>query len=161
MAEDARFEQVPLSDQPLRLIAETAEDLTVISSLLQDAVGKTGEIAFARGRRRLALMLHRFRWEDREAAQKQRRGFERVQSLLTVEGVLSVKARALAPDDGETVFSLLSAEFEAGEDGTGTLRLVLAGDGELVAELECLAVTLEDVSRPWLAKASQAPSHDG
>ncbi|MEO0622909.1 MAG: DUF2948 family protein [Pseudomonadota bacterium] len=159
MAEDARFEDVPLTDQPLRLKAEGDEDLQVISSLLQDAVGKTGEIAYARGRRRLALMLNRFRWEDREAAERQKRGFERVQTLLTVEDVIAVRARALAPDDGETVYSVLSVGFLAEEDGTGMVQITLAGDGELVAEVECLSVTLEDVSRPWLAASGKAPEH--
>lgn len=159
MAEDARFEDVPLSDRPLRLKAETAEDLSVISSLIQDAVGKTGEIAYARARHRLVLMLARFRWEDRDAAEKQKRGYERVQTVVTVEDAMAVRARGLVRDDGETVYSVLSADFAAEEDGSGLLRFVLAGDGELVAEVECLSVTLEDISRPWLAAASQAPDH--
>ena len=53
----------------LKLRAEDAEDLAVISSALQDAVGKIGDIAFDAGARRLTLGLNRFRWEDRAAAE--------------------------------------------------------------------------------------------
>ncbi len=157
---DARFEDVPLSDRPVRLRAESAEDVAVISTLLQDAVGKTGGIAWARGSRTLALLLNRFRWEDREPAERQRRGYERVQTLLRIADVSAVRARGLAPDDKETVYALLSVGFEAGEDGAGRVLLTVAGDGEIAAEVECLDVTLEDVSRPWIAASSKAPGHD-
>ncbi|MEM1346209.1 MAG: DUF2948 family protein [Pseudomonadota bacterium] len=160
MSEDARFEDVPGGARPLRLKAETAEDLTVLSSLLQDAVGTAGEIVWARGRQRLVLLLNRFRWEDVPAAERAGRSFERVQAALTIEAVTGVRARGLPPGEPETVYSLLAMAFEAGEDGAGTLVLTLAGDGALAATVECLDVQLADVTRPWQARAKNAPSHD-
>jgi len=71
-----------------------------------------------------------------------------------------VRARGLAPDDRETVYALLAIDFEPGEDGTGRLVLTVAGDGEIAAEVECLDVTLEDVSRPWIAPSGKAPGHE-
>lgn len=162
---DARFEDVSQNDQPIRLRAESAEDLAVISALLQDAIGKAAEIIWARGKRRLVLLVNRFRWEDVAAAETERRPFERVQVALTIENVSRVRARGLEPKDGEVVFSLLAAEFapedaEDPENCAGTVILTLAGDGALAADVECLEVTMADVTRPWAAKATSVPSHD-
>lgn len=156
---DARFEDALISDSPVRLKAETAEDLPVISALVQDAVGKVAGIAWMPKRRRLALVLHRFRWEDREAAEAEGRPFERVQAAISVESVLSVRARGLDPQAPETVFAVLALSFEPGEDGAGRLVFRFAGDGDLAAEVECLDVTLADLTRPWAAPSGKAPAH--
>ena len=57
------------------------------------------------------------------------------------------------------MLSLLALAFEPGADGTGTVRLVLAGDGEIALDVETLDVTLADVTRPYLAQAHAAPKH--
>ena len=54
------------------------------------------------------------------------------------------------------MLSLLALVFEPGEDGAGTLRLILAGDGEIALEVECLDVTLADVTRPYSPAAGRA-----
>lgn len=158
MVGDARFEDG--AETPLRLAAETAEDLAVLSALAQDAVASVGDIAWTPKRRRLTILLRRFRWEDAAAAERQRRPFERVQSILTVAGALKVRASGVDPADRDTAVSLLSVGFEHGEDGAGVVRLVIAGDGEIAVEAECLDVTLIDVSQPYLAAAMHAPSHE-
>ena len=91
---DARFEDAPLSDRPLRLRAESADDLAVISSLVQDAVGKAGDIAWMPKKRRLVVLVHRFRWEDSAGAAQAHRPFERVRSAVTGARMLKVAARA-------------------------------------------------------------------
>jgi len=153
--EDARFEDGV--ERPLRLRAETAEDLAVVSALAQDAIAQTSEIAWARRHRRFALLLNRFRWEDAPAAERQRRPFERVQSVLAVEGVLGARANGIDPADRDLVLELLALAFEPGEDGQGTLRLVFAGDGEIALAVETLDVSLADVTRPY--EARRKPEH--
>ncbi|MEO1318247.1 MAG: DUF2948 family protein, partial [Pseudomonadota bacterium] len=83
MSEDARFEEAPVTDRPLRLRAESAEDLQIISSLVQDAVARASDVAWMRRKRRLVLLINRFRWEDAEAAEREGRPFERVRSALS------------------------------------------------------------------------------
>ena len=157
--DDARFEDgAAPGDVPLRLAVESIEDLGGASALLQDAVGKTGEISWMPRRRRLALLVNRFRWEDRETADRQRRPYERVRTAVVFDSVLNVRTRGLDPTDKETLFALLSLEFEPGEDGAGKLTLQLAGDGDLALDVECLDIRLSDMSRPWIAKAG-APDH--
>jgi Protein of unknown function (DUF2948) len=154
---DARFEDA--SEGPLRLRAETAEDLAVLSALLQDAVGQVADIAWATRHRRFIMLLNRFRWEDREAAERAGRTFERVRVALMVADVQAVRSSGLDPRDRDAVFSLLSLGFEPGEDGAGTLRLVLAGDGEIMVSVECVDVSLTDVARPHRASSGRVPRH--
>lgn len=147
------------AENPIRLRAENADDLAVISALIQDAVGQNSETRWQPKKHRFALLLNRFRWEDEEAAKVQGRRFERVQSTLVIDGALKVGGEGVDPSDKEQIFNLLSIVFAPSEDGAGTLSLVLSGDGAIHIEVECVDVTLTDVSRPYIARAKQQPNH--
>ncbi|MEO1312655.1 MAG: DUF2948 family protein [Pseudomonadota bacterium] len=155
---DARFEDA--EDRPLTLRAETAEDVPVLSALIQDAVLPASEISWSPRKMRFAALINRFRWEDKDAADKAGRPYERAQATLVVRGVLKVASMGVAPGDRESILSVLALEFEQGSDGAGRLTLVLAGDGALALEVECLDVTLRDVTRPYQAPSGKAPSHE-
>lgn len=160
MADDARFEDAPLSERPLRLKVESAEDLAVVSSLVQDAVGRSGEIVWMRRKRRLVLLMNRFRWENGTGSAGQPRP-ERVRSALTIEGVLAVRARGVDQTRRNAVYELLAILFEPGEGCAGRILLTLAGGGELAVEVECLDAALADLSRPWPSPAGRIPRHAG
>lgn len=152
---DAGFEDG--ADRPLALIAHDADDLPVLSALLQDAVFPLRELAYIRPRRRFAILLSRFRWEDRARAQGQGRSYERVQSLLVIHDVLAVRSTGFDPSAKEAVQSLLSVTFAPASDGAGILTLTLSGGGAIALELEALDASLRDVTRPHLAKS--VPDH--
>ncbi len=154
---DARFEDG--AEAPLKLKAETADDLTVLSALVQDAVLSGADMTYDRTARRLALLLNRFRWEDRAQAEAQRRPFERVRALLLISDVLSVRLAGVEPGAPGTVLSLLGIGWVPGADGTGRLTLTLAGDGAIAVEVECLNLALSDVTRPYVAPSHKAPQH--
>ena len=158
MTDDARFEDVSFSDQPLRLSILSPEDLEIASALLQDAVGLAGEISWMPRRHRLAVLVNRFRWEDRDAAASQRREFERVRTAVVFDSVLAVRASGLDPREKDMVYSILRVSFEPGEDGAGTVVIDLAGDGAVALDVECLDARLLDLSRPWATRAE--PGHD-
>ncbi|MCV6585765.1 MAG: DUF2948 family protein, partial [Marinibacterium sp.] len=109
--------------------------------------------------RRFALLLNRFRWEDKDAATRRDRPFERVQSVLVFASVLSVASQGIDRSDTDMVMSLLSVDFEAGEDGAGQILLTLAGDGAIRLTVEAIDVALKDVTRPYQAPSGQAPHH--
>ncbi|MEM6677678.1 MAG: DUF2948 family protein [Pseudomonadota bacterium] len=159
MSSDARFEDAPLSDRPLRLRAEGADDLSVISSLVQDGVARAAEVSWLRRKRRLVILINRFRWEDAVVTSRGARPFERVRTALTIADVAAVRAQGLATDDPDAVLSLLSLSFESREDGAGKVVIACAGEATIMAEVEALAVELEDLTRPWEASADQAPDH--
>ena len=81
-----------------------------------------------------------------------------MRSALSLEDVTGVKARGLPPKSADLVLSLMSVEWEDGEEApSGQFRLIFAGDGELVVSADCLDATLVDVSQPWPAK--NRPAH--
>ena len=159
MTGDARFEDG--AEKPLRLMAEDGEDVAVIAALVQDAVLSASDMAFERGRRRFSLLLNRFRWEDKPAAELRGREFERVRAVLAVDDVMGVARQGLDPKDGDTVLSLLTLGWEPGEDGAGRLILTFSGDGAVALEVEAVNIVLQDVTRPYRAPSGKAPGHPG
>lgn len=155
---DARFEDG--IEKPLYLGAEDADDLRILSSLVQDAVLTSADMRWTPAKRQFALLLNRFRWEDREAAQKMGRGVERVRAVLVFDGVLAARSQGLDRGDKDTVLSILAIDWTDGEDGTGELTITLAGDGAIALRMEAVDATLRDVTRPYLAPSGKAPHHD-
>lgn len=155
---DARFEDGDVG--PLRLLVQGAEDLSVASALLQDAVLTASDLKFDRKRRSFAMLVNRFRWEDADDARKAGRGFERVRALVVIDNVLSVKSQGISPKDPETVLSLLSLEFVAKDEVAGVLTLNFSGDGAIALDVEALDLRVEDVTKPYYAPSRRAPEHE-
>lgn len=147
-------------EAPLNLGAESVEDLTVVSSLVQDAVFPANEMSWRAAERRFALLLNRFRWEDQTNAEKRGRAYERVQSLLVIDTVLGVSSQGMDRKDKDVVLSLLSVSFEPTEEGSGHILLTLAGDGAIRLKVEAVQLSLRDVTRPYVAPSKQIPGHN-
>jgi hypothetical protein len=142
----------------LTLAAADAEDLEIISARLQDAVGQVKDLVWLPKSRRFAALLNRFKWETAE--RKRGRGDNlRVRAGLHFDDVLSVKSYRLKRGDPEAVFELLAIIFtpKGDDDPAGTIELVLAGDGAIKLEVECIDAEMTDVSGEWAAL--DRPSH--
>ena len=113
------------------------------------------EMLWRPSQRRFAVLLNRFRWEDEARSTASP---ERVQSVLVIDDALAVKSQGVSRDK-DVVLSLLSIAFEAGEDGTGRIELLLAGDGAIAIDVEALDVTLKDVTKPYVAPSGSVPNH--
>jgi hypothetical protein len=135
----------------LKLLAEDADDLGVISAALQDAVAKVGDISFEPQAQFLTIAFNRFRWEGDKG--------ERVRAGLQFGHVLKCQARRIRQGAADAVVELLAIGFEpAGEDDPGgTVVLHFAGDADLRCEVECIDAVLADVSDPWPTK--NTPGH--
>ena len=158
MVVDARYEDG--AERPLRLKALDAEDLTAISAVLQDAVLCLSELSWQPAKRRFGLLANRFRWEDRDEARRQGRDFERVQAMVVIEDVQKICSTGIDFTDKAQIISLLSVLFEESEDAAGRVIFTLAGDGAIACQVECLDLTLTDVTRPYAAPSKSAPEHD-
>ena len=154
---DARFEDG--ADTPLRLIAFSVEDLQVISSLVQDAVLPIGEMQWSPGKRRFAMLLNRFRWEDIKDKKSEGQVYERVQSVLAFEDVQNIQTQSIDRKDDNLIISILEISFYAVEDGMGFYLITLAGDGVIRLNVEALEVTLQDVTSPYKAPSGLKPNH--
>ncbi len=137
-------------DQKLKLLAEDAADLEVLSAALQDAVAKIGDIRFEARTKRLTVTFNRYRWEGG--------GGQRIRSALQIGSVLGVKARRLRRGAKDAIVELLSLGFEPGAAPGGDLTLTFAGGGDLRVSIDCIDAILMDVSEPWPTKRS--PNHD-
>ena len=154
---DARVEDG--ADTPLRLIAFSVEDLQVISSLVQDAVLPIGEMQWSPGKRRFAMLLNRFRWEDIKDEKSEGQVYERVQSVLAFEDVQNIQTQSIDRKDDNLIISILEISFYAVEDGMGFYLITLAGDGVIRLNVEALEVTLQDVTSPYKAPSGLKPNH--
>lgn len=151
---DARFEDG--REKPLNLGAQDADELQVLSALIQDAIFPITEMTWQAKQRRFGLLLNRFRWEEGARGQT---APERVQSILVVDNVMSVASQGVDRAETDMILSVLSATFEAGDDGAGDIVFTLAGDGAIRLSVEAIELTLKDVTRPYVAPSKKAPSH--
>jgi hypothetical protein len=139
--------------EPLRLLAEDADDLAVISAALQDAIAQIGDLEWDAKARRFTMALNRYRWEAPGVLLG-----GRVRAGLQFSSVLAVKSRNLRREPREAVVELLAVSFEPGEAPGGDIRLAFAGGGDLVLTVECVDAALADVSAPWATPST--PAHE-
>ena len=132
---------------PLRLLAEDADDLQIMSMALQDAILRPVDIQWERKGRRLTLVLSRFCWEC---------GGTRVMSAMQFGDVQAVKSRRL-PRSPEGALELLALDFVTTEAPSGRVIMMFAGGGDLRIDVECLDAVLTDLSDRWPVRA--APEH--
>jgi hypothetical protein len=147
---------------PLRLRAEDAEDITVLSACLQDATVTLADIAWQPKQRRFALLLSRFRWEDelKRSGAKFIGGQPHVRSQagLHFDGVLRVQRQNLDAAQPSQPLELLSILAEAGAEApAASLTLVFAGGGAIRLDVECIAAELQDLGAPYPVR--RVPKH--
>ena len=137
--------------EPLRLLAEDADDLQIISAALQDAILRPVDIVWAKQARTLTIAFSRFCWEC---------GGTRVMCAMQFGDVLAVKSRRLSRSPDASL-ELLALDFIPTEDLSGRVILMFAGGGDLRIDVECLDAVLTDLSERWPAKAAPAHPLDG
>jgi len=133
----------------MRLLAQDAGDLAVISAAVQDAVAKVGDISYEPKARRLTVAFNRYRWETK--------GGERVRAALQLGGVLSVQTRNIRRSAPDAVLSILAISFDVGDPPGGVVTVSFAGGGDLRAQVECVEAVLADLSQPW--PTPRTPGH--
>lgn len=141
---------------PLALLAADGEDLEVVSSVLQDAVAKLGDLAYLPDERRFAFVANRFVWED--GVKRNFGPYLRVRTGVHFDDVVRVRTKALKRGSKEAVIDILSVTFEPGEDGAGVITLNLAGAGAIALDVDAVNATLTDLSEPW--RTTSKPDHE-
>lgn len=146
------------SFKPARLVARDAEDLAVVSALMQDAVVLAKDVAWLPTSKRFALVANRYRWEAPDAE-------ERVRVGIHFDGVRRARVRGVDAQNGDRPIVILALAFEPAETApTGVLRFRCAPDPEtgkdveIALDVEAIDVSVRDMTRPWAAKGR--PAHD-
>jgi hypothetical protein len=130
----------------LKLRAGDAEDLAVISAILQDSLVTVAEMAYLPDEGRFVLVANRFKWEPQDGP-AQAKG-ERVLTGLCIDGVKNVSRRGFSPRDGDRILSLLALHAE-GEATPASLILDFAGGSSVRLEVGQILCHLDDLGEPW------------
>lgn len=139
----------------LKLIAQTPEDLTVISSLMQDTTVLVGDIAWQKDQQRFAFLGNRYVWEKKGWFRRPKG--ERVRTALHFNGISKAQVIGINLAAKDTVLSLL--DMEAHETGVGvTILLNFADNASIRLSAEVVDAVATDLSDTWEARAK--PKHD-
>jgi hypothetical protein len=148
MAQDVRFSEG--ADSALYLGAFTAEDVEVVSSILQDGVFCVKDLAWTKKKRKLALLVNRFRWENNRP--------ERVRTLLIINNVLKISSQGIDRADKNAPLNLLKLDLNQTKKSI-FLTLLLSEFGAIRCLIEAIDVSMKDVTRPYKDKSGKAPMH--
>jgi hypothetical protein len=128
------------------LRAEDAEDLAVISAVVQDALVSVKDLTYERDAKRFTLVANRFRWEGKPNGADREPTYERMLCALTFQKVEGVSYRGFRRRDDGRILSLLA--MRAGEKA-GTIDLEFSGDAALRLDVGAIRVFATDVGEAW------------
>ena len=146
-----------MADSQLKLIALDEQDLEIVSSHLQDAVLRVGDLAYVPSQKRFAAILNRFNWE--KAVKTAKDTNERRRTALRFDRVLGAQIKSLKPSTSDRVLSLLAVHFEASDHPSGYVTLTFSGDASIRLHVECIEAELTDLGPAWRARSK--PQHPG
>jgi hypothetical protein len=142
----------------LKLRAADAEDLAVLSAILQDSLVTIAEMAYLPDERRFALVANRFRWEPGPSPTMpsakppkppaKAPSAERVLTGLCIDGVSAVSRRGFHLREADRILSLLAVRTE-GEGTPAALILDFAGGSSVRLEVDRIMCHLDDLGEPW------------
>jgi len=134
------------ADGLLRLRAEDADDLAVISAVVQDALVSVKDLTYDRAERRFTLVANRFRWESQAGSPDGAPPFERTLCAVAFSEVDRVAYRGFRRSGDERILSLLA--IRPGSK-SGTIDLEFSGDAAVRLGVAAIRVRATDIGEPW------------
>ena len=132
MSQDASFSEG--ADSALYLGAFTPEDVEVISTILQDGIFCIKDLAWLKNKRQVAVLVNRFRWENKSEYIEQNSAPERVKSLLIIDNVLNISSQGIDRSDSTAPLNLLNFDLKKTKKNM-FLTLILSNFGSLSREM--------------------------
>ena len=139
----------------LKLRAEDADDLAVISACLQDALVLVADLAFVPEEKSFLLIANRFRWED--AAPAPDGVHERTMCGIAFRDVTAVSYRGFRRRDRQAILALLAIRSGAGDAGN-VIHLDFAGGASIRLQAGRILCQVRDLGEPW--PTPWRPGHD-
>jgi hypothetical protein len=136
----------------LRLVALDQEDLAVISTHLQDAIVRVGDLALLPHERRFALVARRFDWECSNDEPPRRR-----LTGLHFERVLHCRTRGIDRSNPDAALNLLAITFAETDSPSGAVTLLFSEGGAIQLDVECIESQMKDLGPVW--EAESRPTH--
>jgi Protein of unknown function (DUF2948) len=141
----------------LKLRAEDADDLAVLSACLQDGLVAVRDLGYFADEKTFILVANRFRWESRLRPFPGEEGHQRVLCAVTFSAVASVSYRGFRRTDEDRILCLLATRTESGAAGTAIL-LEFAGAAAIRLEVARILCHAKDLGEPW--PTPWRPRHD-
>ncbi len=148
------------SNKPLKLRADTPEDLSVFAAILQDALLPLRDAAYLKAEGRFVMVLNRFRWENDTVGEMLERkatedadfnlavghypGHQRVNCGLCFEQVESVRYRDIRLEDRDQILNLMT--LSASDQ---TILLAFSGGGAIRLGVSKIRCYLQDLGEAW------------
>ena len=143
-------------DGPLRLRAEDADDLAVISACLQDALVSVRDLAYHQEAGTFVLVANRFRWEVTEAERGEAGRFERTLCAVAFGEVENVAYRGFQRSEESRILCLLAIRPNLAESG-GTIDLDFSGSATIRLSASAIRCRVRDFGEPW--RTAWHPDH--
>jgi hypothetical protein len=141
----------------LKLRAEDADDLAVISACLQDSLVAVRDLAFVLQDRSFLMVANRFCWENRTRPQSGEAGYQRILCGVTFGTVAAVSYLGFRRSEDQRILSLLA--IRPGSDGSrDTILLEFSGGAAIRLEVARILCHAQDLGEPW--PTQWQPSHD-
>ena len=110
MSQDASF--LEGADSALYLGAFTPDDVEVMSTILQDGIFFINDLAWLKKKRQVAVLVNRFRWENKSEYTDKNSAPERVKSLLIIDNVLNISSQGIDRFDSSVPLNLLNLDLK-------------------------------------------------
>lgn len=143
------------TDKPLRLRAEDLEDLSIISSCVQDAILPIADMVYVPSEQRFVLVANRFRWE--RLALPGNDPNERIHCGIAFGKVTRTRTRAIDLRNRALLLNLLTIHAEPHNEGF-RVTLLCANDRAIGLDVAAIDILMGDYGDPWPTPAR--PSHD-
>ena len=135
-------------ERELRLRAEDAEDLAVISACLQDALVSVRDLTYDREARNFVLVANRFCWEGGGAAEGVDAPFERTLCGVAFDEIEGVAYRGFHRSEEDRILALLAIHPALGPKGA-VIDLEFAAGVTIRLSATAIRCRARDFGLPW------------
>lgn len=143
------------TEQPLSLVAKDGEDLTVLSTFLQDAIIPIAGMHYLRKENRFVMFCNRFRWEL-TPHEEFKDVHERVHAGICFSHVKSIAHAGFHHlQHKHHGLCLLAIQYQEPE-----IYMIFSGGPEVRLTVEKVDAHLRDMSEPWIAIARPRHPHE-
>jgi hypothetical protein len=141
----------------LKLRAEDADDLAVISACLQDSLVAVRDLAFVLQDHSFLMVANRFRWENRTRLESGDARYQRTLCGVTFGAVAGVSYLGFRRSEDRQILSLLAIR-PGSYGGRDTILLEFSGGAAIRLEVARIVCHAQDLGEPW--PTQWQPSHD-
>jgi Protein of unknown function (DUF2948) len=141
----------------LKLRAEDADDLAVISACLQDALVAVRDLAFVPQDGTFLMVANRFRWEGAARPQRAEVGYQRILCGIMFGAVAGASYVGFRRSEDDRILSLLT--IRPWHDGKEVaIQLEFSGGAAIRLDVARIVCHVQDLGEPW--PTQWQPRHD-